>query len=131
VRSRVLVLVAVTALAACGDDGGGGGAPEAGCRAAEDGAVTVAAAGIAWDVDCLEARADEALTITVDNQDDGVQHNLHLTDAPGDPATELEPGPVTQELDVTLPAGDYEFVCDIHPNMVGTLRVADANPAAP
>ena len=52
-----------------------------------------------------------------------MNHNVHLPDAPGSPATELEPGPVTQELDVDLAAGSYEYLCDLHPNMVGTLTV--------
>ena len=44
-------------------------------------------------------------------------------EAPDSPATELEPGPNTQSLDVTLTPGSYEYVCDLHPNMVGTLTV--------
>ena len=48
--------------------------------------------------------------------------------APGSPATDLEQGPSRQELDVDLAAGSYEYVCDIHPNMVGTLTVDAANP---
>lgn len=84
------------------------------------------AESLAWDTGCLEATADERFTIVVDNRDRGVNHNLRLPDAPGDPSTELEPGPVTQRLELLLDAGDYEFVCDIHPNMVGTLDVVDA-----
>ena len=131
-RSSVLLVVAVAlaALAGCGDDdGGSAGSGE--CRRGEDGRVTIVAKGIAWDTDCLEAPAGEPLTIVVDNQDRGVPHNIHLTDATDEPETELEDGPVVQELDVTLDAGSYEFVCDVHPNMVGTLRMTEANPADP
>ena len=84
--------------------------------------MTLVAEDLRWDTDCLRA-APGPLTIEVDNQDDGVNHNVHLPDAPDSPATELEPGPVTQELDVTLAAGSYEYICDLHPNMVGTLTV--------
>ena len=49
---------------------------------------------------------------------------------PGSPATDLAEGPTTQELvlDPGPPEGTHEFVCDIHPTMVGALEVADANP---
>jgi plastocyanin len=142
-RRIVQLSVVLCALAACGgdddattatsttagapvttaDDGtttstGGGD----GCRDAEDGAVALVAQDTQWDVDCLRAPPG-ALTIEVDNRDDGVNHNVHLPDAPGSPATELELGPTTQTLDVDLEAGAYEYVCDIHPNMVGTLTV--------
>ena len=120
------LLLVSAALAGCGG-GDDDPAPAAGCRTAQDGRVEVVAKGVAWDTDCLKAPAG-ALTIVVDNRDDGVSHNLHLTDAPDGPKTDLEAGPVTQELDVTLGAGAYKYVCDIHPNMVGTLTVSDANP---
>jgi hypothetical protein len=121
-------LVAISVAAGCDDDGDDR-APAAGCLDGTSGEVTIVAEDIAWDRDCIEAVAEEPLTITVDNRDDGVNHNLHLTDAPGEPSTELEAGPVTQTLEVPpLPVGDYEYVCDIHPNMVGTLQVAEANP---
>src|SRR5690606_39969206 len=97
--------------------------------AAEDADVTIAADNIAWDVDCLTAPAGEPLTIVVDNRDDGVKHNIAFNDAPGEPSTDLEAGPVTQELTVDLPAGDHDFICDIHPNMTGTLRLAEPEPA--
>lgn len=119
-------------LAGCGDDDAGGPGPATGaCLDGTGGAVTIVADDVAWDADCIEAVAGEALVITIDNRDDGVLHNLHLRDAPGEPTTELEKGPVTQTLEVDLPAGDYEYICDIHPNMLGTLRVAPADPAGP
>ncbi|HEX4868894.1 MAG TPA: cupredoxin domain-containing protein [Acidimicrobiales bacterium] len=106
-----------------GDDGSGAGGD---CLDGTSGEVTIVAKDIAWDADCIEATADEPLVISVDNRDSGVNHNLHLKDAPGNPKTGLEPGPVVQRLTVTLPAGSYEYVCDIHPNMVGTLEAAAA-----
>ena len=113
------------ALAACGDDDD---APpdddgEAACaEAGEDGHVAIVAEDLAWDVECAVVPADVPVTIEVDNRDDGVAHNLHLTDAPDGPATELENGPVVQQLEVELPVGRYRFVCDIHPTMVGSLE---------
>jgi hypothetical protein len=113
----------------CGNDDDPTSAAGA-CRSAVDGMVTVKAADLAWDSDCLEGPADEPLTIVVENEDHGVNHNLHLTDAPDEPATELQPGPVRQQLEVTLPAGAYEYVCDIHPNMVGALMTTSPERSA-
>ena len=128
-RSRLLLVLglAVTTMTGCGDTGGGGSdPPEVGaCKVAEDGRVTLVADDIRWDTDCLEAEPGQ-LTIEVDNQDDGVNHNVHLTDHPESPATALELGPSRQELLVEVEPGAYEFICDIHPNMVGTLTVAVA-----
>ena len=118
--------VGFLALAACGDDDGGSASGD--CVDGTSGEVTIVAEDLAWSADCIDAVADEPLVITVDNQDDGVLHNLHLRDAPGEPATELEKGVVVQTLEVELPEGDYEYVCDIHPNMLGTLQMAPANP---
>ena len=84
--------------------------------------MSLVADDLQWDTDCLRAPPGP-LTIEVDNRDDGQNHNVHLPDAPGSPATELAPGPSRQELEVDLASGAYEFVCDIHPNMVGTLTV--------
>jgi plastocyanin len=126
-RPRHLLFVALLTVTACGDDGGSATTTTVGCKVAVDGRVTLVADGIRWDTDCLEAPPGD-LTLVVDNQDDGVNHNVHLPDAPGSPASDLEMGPSQQELDVTLDAGSYEFICDLHPNMVGTLAVGDASP---
>ena len=42
-------------------------------------------------------------------------------------ALEVEPGPVQQTLDVDpLDVGSYFYLCDVHPNMTGTLVTVDA-----
>ena len=114
-------------LGACGDTGGSSSPTTVGCKEARDGVVTLVADDLRWDTDCLQAPPGP-LTIEVDNRDDGQNHNVHLPDAEGSPATDLAQGPARQELEVEVPAGSYEYVCDIHPNMVGTLTVAGANP---
>jgi plastocyanin len=41
--------------------------------------------------------------------------------SPGPNRTPLEQGDSQQALTVTLPAGECEFVCDIHPAMTGEI----------
>jgi plastocyanin len=125
-----LLGVVVLVVAACGGDDEPTAEP-GGCVDADAGVAPLVAEDLAWFPDCIRAVADEPFTIRLDNRDDGVQHNVHLTDAPDEPATPLAAGPTTQELEVTLPAGDYTYVCDIHPNMVGRLQVTSANPDDP
>jgi plastocyanin len=98
-----------------GGDGGGGG-------------VTVAALNVAFDTDTIELPADTPSTITFDNQDPGIQHNISIySDADlgetlfqGDLIT----GPDTIEYAIpALPVGEDYFQCDVHPNMNGTVVV--------
>ncbi len=100
--------------------------------------LSIVAQGIAWNKTQLSAIQDQPLTLTVDNRDDGVLHNWHLTegaDPGGDEVatTELEEGPVTQTLNFgPLAAGEYYYVCDVHPQMEGVLTAGPATggPAA-
>jgi plastocyanin len=98
---------------------------EHGCGVAEGGKVMIVAKDLAWDVPCLQAPEGNPLTITVDNRDSGVNHNLHIKGLPDGPSTELAAGPVTQTLRLPggLKAGTYGYVCDIHPNMTGNLEL--------
>ena len=83
---------------------------------------TIVAENIEWDLDRVVVPAGQEITATIDNRDRGILHNLHVK-SPGDPKTELEKGPMTQTLRFTIDEpGSYEFVCDAHPNMTGTVE---------
>jgi hypothetical protein len=106
-----------------------GGETDTACG--EDGQIVldVVAQGIQWDKNCLVGPANEPFTIDIDNQDEGIPHNLHLfTEQGGDSIamTPLESGIVQQTLDVDpLDPGSYFFICDAHPNMTGTLAAIE------
>ena len=57
--------------------------------------------------------------MNIDNQDAGIPHNFDLlTEEGGEEIgkTAVEPGPIQQTLDVdALDAGEYFYVCDVHP----------------
>jgi plastocyanin len=89
----------------------------------------VTAQNIAFDTDTIDLPADTETTITFDNQDSGVQHNIAIfTDDTlsedlfrGDVIT----GPDTIDYPIPpLEAGEYYFHCDVHPDMNGTVVVA-------
>jgi plastocyanin len=93
-----------------------------------EGPLTVVAKDIAFDTDTIELPADTPSQIVMDNQDGGVPHNIAIY---GDDSLsevlfqgELLTGPaeITYEIPA-LPAGEYYFQCDVHPNMNGTVIV--------
>jgi hypothetical protein len=105
--------------------------PAEGCG--EDGQpiLEITAQGTAFDKNCLVAPAREAFDVTFHNEDADIVHNFAiLTEAAGDEiaATELKPGPYTDELPVDpLEEADLYFVCEAHPDvMFGTFVVAGA-----
>lgn len=59
-------------------------------------------------------------TISVD--DPSSIHNVHLTGGGVDESTSV-PEMTTTTWQVTLEAGDYTYVCDPHPDMVGSFTV--------
>lgn len=131
---RMLLVAAALALtaAACGDVDDpdvaqtGTTAP----RSSEPpggGGVTIVAEDTAFDTTTLDATVGETLTITYDNRDDRIAHNLHVEGASGDDAkTEIEEGPTTQTLAVSFDdAGEFAYFCDVHPQqMRGTVTVS-------
>jgi plastocyanin len=90
--------------------------------------VNISALGIKYEQTTLTAPAGTPFQVVFENKDAGVPHNvtLHLGGATG--AT-LFTGPVfngvaTRTYDVpALDAGQYAFVCIVHPTMIGTLNV--------
>lgn len=126
----VVAALALTA-AACGDDdepvAQSGTTAPATAEPSDGGGVTLIAENTTFDTTTLEATVEETLTITYDNRDDGVPHNLHVEGtAGGDAKTDIEEGPTTQTLDVTFDeAGEFDYVCDVHPDqMRGTVTVS-------
>ena len=86
--------------------------------------VQVGAQNIAFDKTELSAPADQPFQVEFANNDAGIPHNVEIKDAAGASLFQGEvfPGVATQTYDAPpLPAGTYQFICTVHPNMVGTL----------
>ncbi len=85
--------------------------------------IDIVAANIAFDIDQFEVPADTAFCIQFQNEDD-VPHNVAIYD--GDEVLFSgdflrEPGSITYTVPA-LPAGDYQFLCEAHPEqMVGDV----------
>jgi cytochrome c oxidase subunit II len=85
---------------------------------------------VAFDKDCLAAKAGQPFKLKFDNEDAGVSHNVAVyrdESASGGPLFlgEVFPGPRTVTYDIKpLPKGSYFFRCDVHPQaMTGKLVV--------
>ena len=88
--------------------------------------LKISAQGIAYDTDTLEALAGAPFAIEFTNNDAGIPHNVEIRDAAGTSLFKggLFSGPDSRTYQLqALPAGAYQFVCTVHPNMVGTLTV--------
>lgn len=85
-----------------------------------------------FEPDRLEAAAGTEVTVVYLN-DSALPHNIHFFDSAdrsGDTLgqTEIVTGPgAEQEVSFTTPAesGEYFFVCDVHPDMTGTLVIGE------
>ena len=102
-------------------------APVAGGSPATTGATLhISAQNIAFDTDHLAAAAGQAFVLEFDNNDAGIPHNVEIKNAGGTSMFkgQIITGPAKVSYQVpALPAGSYMFVCDVHPNMTGTLTV--------
>jgi plastocyanin len=106
---------------------GGSDAPPA--PPANAGDVTIGATSpLAFTTDALTVPAGEDFTMTFDNQEPGVPHNVSIyTDQSATQPLfqgEVITGPATTTYQVpAIDAGEYFFRCDIHPvDMVGTVE---------
>jgi len=95
--------------------------------AEEVGATSLQLVGenISFDSTELSAPAGQEVTITFENRDSGVPHNLRVNGPSGPIATEIAGGPITQTLTFTIDEpGTYTFLCEVHPTqMVGELVI--------
>lgn len=117
VTGLALSFSAVLLLGACGDDDEPAGGDDGAEVTTEP---VVGARDVSFDPDRVAVPAGEQVTLTFENHDDGITHNFHL-DAPADPATDVFAGPGERELELRLDEGEYEYRCDVHSQMRGTL----------
>jgi plastocyanin len=109
-----------------GGEGGGGEGEEG-----PGGGVTVVAQGTAFDTSTIDLPPSAPTTITFDNRDAGVQHNIaiYTDDTLSDELFngEVVTGPVTVEYAVPpIDPGSYYFLCIVHPTMNGSVEVGAA-----
>ena len=90
--------------------------------------LTLVASNMLFDKAELKA-APGAVTITIDNQDTGIPHNLQVfkgSDNSGQSLakTEVVTGPAKHSVTLELQKGTYFYQCDVHPTtMTGKLIV--------
>jgi plastocyanin len=92
-------------------------------------ALTIQAFDGKFDKDCLAAPANQAITIDFNNLDRGIPHNVAIYRSDSDDQAlfkgELIEGPKRTTYSVpALPAGNFAFRCDPHPDMHGTFIVS-------
>jgi len=121
-----LVVLAVSACAPSQSGTDADGSSGGGTVAVTDGVVEITAADLQFDANVIQAPAGEAFTITLVNND-SAPHNISVyTEQDGE---EIVIGDVIdggETIDVEVPAldaGEYYFVCDIHPDMNGSVVV--------
>jgi plastocyanin len=87
-------------------------------------AVAIVAKDIKFIPTAVSVKADTAFEIAFDNQD-GAPHNISITNSSG---ANVFKGEIVSAQKVTyavpaLTAGTYGFICDVHPDMKGTITV--------
>jgi plastocyanin len=128
-----LLVTASLVLAACGGgDEGGSTAPSAddntagGTVSVVDGSVDISADDLAFDANVIQAPAGEAFTVNFTNNE-AVPHNFSVYTEEGGEAIaqgEIINEGQTDEVEIdALEPGEYFFVCDLHPEMTGTIVV--------
>jgi plastocyanin len=88
-------------------------------------AIVVVAKDIAFQPTEVAAPADQAFTLVLDNQED-VPHNIAIKDSTGAIVFKGEIITMGQEVNAipALAAGSYPFLCEVHPNMTGTITAS-------
>lgn len=85
----------------------------------ETNTFTMTAKNVSWSKKCIRVHDNEPVTVTMQNQDSGVQHNFSIYTGPDAKKNlfkgPLLTGPASATLHIpALPAGTYYFQCDVH-----------------
>jgi plastocyanin len=117
----LLALAAV--LAACsGTSAAPGPQSQAPAGSPSGDAVSIAAKDLKFTQTAVSVKADKALEIVFDNQE-GAPHNVAIADPSG---KNVFKGEIVSSKKITyqvpaLAAGAYAFICEVHPDMKGTI----------
>ena len=86
---------------------------------------SIVAKDLAFQPTEVAAPADQPFTIVLDNQED-VPHNIAIKDATGAVVFKGEIVNKGQEVNAipALAAGSYPFLCEVHPDMTGTITAS-------
>ena len=108
-------------LAACSGSSAGTAAP---AGSVDPNAIVVTAKDLKFNPTEVSAPADAAFEIVFDNQE-GAPHNMKISDSTG---AEVFKGEIVTNQKVTyqvpaLAEGSYPFICEVHPDMKGTITV--------
>lgn len=116
----LLALAAV--LAACSGASAGTPTPAAPAGSPSADAVTIAAKDLKFVQTAVPVKAGAAFDLVFDNQD-GAPHNISISNPSG---ANVFKGEIVSGKQVTyavpaLAAGTYAFICEVHPEMKGTI----------
>jgi plastocyanin len=87
--------------------------------------ITIVGEDSRFEPDAFTVQGGAEITVTFDNRDRGVAHNINFQDV-GGAETDVEQGPDVRAVTFVAPAspGEYWFRCDVHPRtMRGILYV--------
>jgi plastocyanin len=115
-RLALLLALLATAVAACGGDDGGG--PGASSEACPDGSVVIRMVDIKFDPEDASAEVGQQICWT---NEDSIDHDVSA-ESGADFKSELFGKGKTFTTTVDEP-GAVEYVCTVHPGMVGTLTI--------
>ena len=116
----LLALAAV--LAACSGATAAAPTPAAPAGDPAGDAVTIVAKDLKFAPTSVAVKADTAFDLVFDNQE-GAPHNISISSASG---ASVFKGEIVSSTKTTyavpaLPAGTYGFICEVHPDMKGTI----------
>ncbi len=104
------------------------GDPSSAPSSGDPNTVMISALGVKFEQSGVSAPAGTPFKIEFDNKDAGTPHNvaIHEGGATGPELFkgEVFPGVEVRTYDVpALDAGEYAFICTVHPTMIGTFSV--------
>jgi len=128
---RVLVvslLAAALATSACGSGTSPATVKSQATCSPSGTSLKIQAQNLHFNTDCLAAPAGSAFTVTLDNQENGIPHNLSIYRSPSRSKPLFQGKVVVGVASITyqvpaLPPGTYYFQCDVHPAMNGAFVV--------